>query len=482
MRFRSHHLVPPQRACERECDIAPGRSQLLTQLPLKDSRQCHQVRVHEFADFLDASLLTDSKIHLMTANDDLSSQLQRLRPRLEVIANAIAGKSNVDDVLQEAFLRLASHQHIHEKISDGYIATTIRSISIDIVRRERRTQKALLNKLKSLESSDNNDQEPQFDARTLDCLTEGERRALIAIKLGGTQLEAARSLSLSHVAIRKTIQRARDKLTAEAYLQHVVNDDPTVQPTIRLNSRTASIVAKRTVKDSELVERIAEDLKYREHNRRIKNASLALSRIAALQNQQSSLAETHLVLNLHLGMLYRGQLMYIADALIDFNFQKHRYRFRRDFLLRMHEFASRPARRQLTLSEMLVESPLTLYDLKPVRPLGAEVSPNDANLILKRYLAGDGDIDCRRCVSYQLFRIHPREHEIARSCALQLRDETDQTNANYTVKYLLNQGIRQHRPIYDAELLLSVERIAMRWPRNVFLSNAVKKAHTIVYP
>ena len=93
----------------------------------------------------------------------------------------------------------------------------------------------------------------------------------------------------------------------------------------------------------------------------------------------------------------------------------------------------------------------------------------------KRYLSGHGSIDARRCMAFQLLRCHPDNPQNAKSVTQFLREDPDQTNAYYVVRYLMNWGRVEHPELMNGETLDAIGSARDRWPSNHFLRNAHRR-------
>jgi len=115
-----------------------------------------------------------------------------------------------------------------------------------------------------------------------------------------------------------------------------------------------------------------------------------------------------------------------------------------------------------------------IYDVKQVRHIGGNIKRSDILELQKKYLSGIGTLDSRRCMAFQLLRCHANDPQFVRNVILNLRDEIDQTNAYYIMKYLRQWGIYEHNNLIDKEILLSIEAAAMNFPENKYLLESYK--------
>jgi hypothetical protein len=221
------------------------------------------------------------------------------------------------------------------------------------------------------------------------------------------------------------------------------------------------------------MESLFEAFRHKERNRAIQNATWILANLFPKGTDGRERVERFLVDCLCNGNLYRGNKNYITEALLDLNYRRHVYTIRRQFILRLDELEDRVTPANLAREEPAEVSRPCIYDVKKVRPIGREVRPDEVRRLRDAYLSGEGSIDCRRCLAFELLRLHPWDGEFVRAVVLNLNDEQDQTNAYYVVKYLRNWGREEHPDIYDAEVLRAVEKAAARWPRNRYLQQSV---------
>lgn len=148
------------------------------------------------------------------------------RGRLRALARRfLNAESDVDDVLQEAFVRLwpGSHRLTGQKHSDAAAAMTVRNIAIDRIRRQTvRCEDCSVDSIKSVaDETDADQQETLEDVRTIieQHLSPVQRDIIRMREYEGMEFEEiAAALDMQPPAVRMQLSRARKKIR-EIYIK-----------------------------------------------------------------------------------------------------------------------------------------------------------------------------------------------------------------------------------------------------------------------
>lgn len=410
---------------------------------------------------------------------EFAARLQRLRPLLFSVSADIVGPEHAEDVIQDVYLRLETRVKTGDEVPDALIVTAAKNLAIDRIRRERRQvlgdeTKSALTQWRPRESWEFQQPSELNSTELLDDLTPLER-VVFQLRIGQhrTHQEIADELGRSHDAIRKVFQRAREKAQARTLQLFLRRGDYSNFNIPRISLEQARRAAEACRGDAEAVESLFAVFERKELHRAIQNATWILANMYRPGSHEAEQVERFLVGQLQTGDLYRGNKNYLAEALLDLNYRRYIYIVRRDFLLKLHELEDRVTWRTSRREEKAELQRPCIFEIKTIRPIGREVRPEEVRQLLKTYLSGEGSIDFRRCLAFQLLRLHPWEDRIAREVSLWLDLELDQINALYVVKYLRLHGYRQHPRLFDASLFHAIKNVAERWPRNTYLADSL---------
>lgn len=410
---------------------------------------------------------------------EFAARLQRLRPLLFSVSADIVGPEHAEDVIQDVYLRLETRIKTGDEVPDPLIVTAAKNLAIDRIRRERRQYlgddtKSALTQWRPKDSWDFQQTSDLNSTELLDDLTPLERE-VFQLRIGQhkTHQEIADELGRSHEAVRKLFQRAREKAQARTLYLFLRQGDYSNLNIPRITLEQAARAAELCRGNAEAMESLFAAFERKELHRAIQNATWILAQLYRPGSHEAEQVEQFLVRQLQTGDLYRGNKNYLAEALIDLNYRRYIYVVRRDFLLKLHELEDRVTWQSSPREEKAELQRPCIFEIKTIRPIGREVRPEEVRRMLRTYLSGEGSIDFRRCLAFQLLRLHPWEDRIAREVALWLDLELDQINALYVVKYLRLHGHREHPSLFDASLFNAIKNVAERWPRNAYLADSV---------
>lgn len=428
-------------------------------------------------------------MELVWSSEGLADLFRRKQKQFVAQAARIVGSRWAGDAVQDSFIKLHRHVAQGKTLSEQYVRRTIHSLAVDRWRRDRRLASLDVVAGSSSDISDSEDRvsEPSliefgdaFDA-TQSQLTEREAQVFRARAMENTPYSViCGELNCSHAAARKLFERARSKVWTQGVVDWIRQGRYHLFDSIRLNVTQACRVARRCRTDPSNVESLLSVFENRDRNDAIKNATLILSMFLPKGREGSNAVQDSLCERLEHGALYRGQKMYIADALLDANYKRHIYRVRRSFLLDLACQDDRPARRTPTRAELDDPDPVSIYDLKPVRDIGGEVTDEDTRRLLDDYVRGEGTIDYRRCLEFELLRIHQGDAEVVQRVVATLHDEEDHANACYVVNYLRRHGLRRHPQLANLATMLALESAARRFPQSAYLARSAEALNRLV--
>lgn len=416
--------------------------------------------------------------------DELAKEIKQIEPLLFTTASEIVGVTEAEDVLQDVFVRLCGLVERKRKIERPFIVKVAKNIAIDKWRKRKRITYSSWDEVTTpFERDQDKGSELSFDVSSgenvdyfLRDLSSLEKEIFLRKnQYGQTHKETAIELARSHDSVRKAYQRASGKVSARRLFSLIVDSDFETFNQTRMLEADVCRVAPLCLDNPEALKNLFAVFDYKELNRSIQNATWILGRLCSHLLK----AESFLVDQLKNGDLYRGNKNYISEALLDLSYRKHIYLVRREFILRMDEMEDRIRPENYTSEESLSLNQPCIYDVKHVRQIGREISHKEAENLKKMYLSGRGTEDFRRCLAFELLRIHSHKSELARSVVKALHHETDQTNAYFVTKYLRNWGKKEHPDIYDAETLRALESVAYRWSANRYFENSVKVIHDL---
>jgi RNA polymerase sigma factor (sigma-70 family) len=410
---------------------------------------------------------------------EFAARLQRLRPLLFSVSADIVGPEHAEDVIQDVYLRLETRVRTGDEVPDPLIVTAAKNLAIDRIRRERRQYlgddtKSALTQWRPRDSWDFQQTSDLASTELLDDLTPLERK-VFQLRVGQhkTHQEIAGETGRSHDAVRKIFQRAREKAQARTLCLFLRQGDYSNLNVPRISMEQAARAAELCRGDAEAVDSLFAAFERKELHRAIQNATWIMAQLYRPGSNEAGQVEQFFVRQLQTGDLYRGNKNYLAEALIDLNYRRYIYIVRRDFLLKLHELEDRVTWQSSPREEKAELRRPCIFEIKTIRPIGREVRPEEVRRMLRTYLSGEGSIDFRRCLAFQLLRLHPWEDRTAREVALWLDLELDQINALYVVKYLRLHGHREHPRLFDASLFNAIKNVAERWPRNGYLADSV---------
>jgi hypothetical protein len=248
----------------------------------------------------------------------------------------------------------------------------------------------------------------------------------------------------------------------------------------RLTEAKAATIAGELRKHPGILESLHAAVQDKFLNRTVKNTALILRHFLPRWRQPPNDTEQLLKMLLKTGDLYRGHKMYIVDVLLDANYRRHVSSFRKDFLERLRELEDRPARRKLNRRETKSPTFLSLFDLKNVRNIGGDIPQSLVCHLCDLYVSGQISTDLRRCLSFELMRLHVADERVIRTLVSSLLEETDQTNACYVTGYLKDTAPQYYPTVYTRDLLRVVEDSAQKWHGNVFLEQSVREIHNLI--
>jgi RNA polymerase sigma factor (sigma-70 family) len=405
----------------------------------------------------------------------LESHFEALRPILQVVATNIVGPDSASDVVQEAFYKLWKTAS-RDSLTDAYLRATVRTIALDIVRTRSRRAKLMAHAFSDL-MPDSEGNEPRIGGQeipsdALDCLSPAERSVLLSkVEHQLPYSEIICQLGLTYAAARKSLQRAVLKVQSRLAFRSLIEGRLDELNTCRLKQSHAVHVARWCRSEPASLEYLFGALGRKDLNKAVKNVTLILAQLLPRGWAPTNEVERQLKKHLAGGDLYRGQKMYIAEALLDRRYRQQIYFVAREFLACLNELEDRPVNRHLTQSEMSLTNPIDIFDVKSVHPLGGEVKPGLVQFLRRQYEAGEGSPDLRRCVAFQLQRTQVAEPEHLKWLITGLYTEPDQMNAIYTVKFIRKQAITRH-PHLVYEACQATEVCARRWPQNTYLATS----------
>lgn len=408
--------------------------------------------------------------------EKLAVRFETLRPRLLKVAEQFVETSNAEDVVQIAYMRLAKNP-LPVVPGDSYIFQTVKNATKDACKKKRlRREQPLVEEL----GNNRGDSDP-FDAEivadpesALRDLSSLERRVwAYRVKDQRRYADIAILTNRSCPAVRKVFQRSRAKVAARLFTRWLSEGQYDTINSLRLKQSQSIHIARLCGGDAACIDSLFEILRHKEWNKAIKNATLVLSHLLPCARQVPNRVQELLVQILNTAELYRGQKMYIVEALLDANYRRHVYRFGRDFLDRMHEMEDRPASRTLTKNQMNKKNPLDIFDVKDVTHIGRDIREHVVKRLCAIFESGEGTADYRRCLGFQLQRLHWANEDVLRSLVRGLYVEPDQMNAIYTVKHIRKRGLLQHPSLFR-DAANAIERVAKRWPKNVYLSSSLR--------
>jgi len=402
----------------------------------------------------------------------LAQRLHSLRSRLLQQAAAITDYDEAEDVLQKAYLRL-SRVTEPAKLTDVYLFATVRNIALDAYRKRKSQREIPIDAggdpTAASEEAAETSFLPEHIERAMADLSPSERRILEKHDLERKpHAEIVALVGISYAAVRKQLERARDKVLARRVRDWLVEGSYADLNALLLPDRRAALVARLCRNDPGAVASLFEALRHRELNDTVKNTVLILGKLlqSARENQE---IERQLVQALEAGDLYRGQKMFAAEALIDADYRRHVYRICRYFLKCLDQLEERPKKnRELSAAETASPNPMDIYDLKRVRSIGGEMPEAVISVLCRDLRSGQGSVDYRRCIGFELQRLHTPNVNILASVIDSLQLEPDQMNAVYNIKFLRRIGLKRHPQLSQAAAE-AARRVAERWTRNNYL-------------
>jgi len=415
----------------------------------------------------------------------LAELFEQNRQRFRSIAQSIVG-DDAEDVVQDVFLKFYSKLHKSNNISLALVDRSIKNRAIDIYRQKAKVQTTVddqaLGDKHDVSAVDSLVQRENVEQKILGGnLSDLEREIWLKRTADGISYsEISLSLSKNQAAVRKAFQRAKDKIFYGELFSAITGDNASDFNRLRMLEKDAIQVAKICASNSDSVESLLSIFKHKELSRAIQNATWIISALCKTMPHYRQHLESFLVGQLVDGDLYRGNKNYISEALLDINYRKYIYLVRREFLLPLRDFEDRITPSNFSSEEVISLKMPCIFDVKRVRPIGGELKETDIAPLLDDFLKGNGSVDYRRTLAFELLRVHPWNSDLAQKVIWHLPYTDDQTNAYYVMKYLLNWGIKDHPELFTERLVQKVENIAKIWDTNPFFFEVAKIIHTRV--
>ncbi|QDT42555.1 RNA polymerase sigma factor SigJ [Gimesia alba] len=411
--------------------------------------------------------------------------LQKREQLLSYAGSILKNQPDAEDIVQRAYLNISKLVTREVKdIRPAYLFRTVQNLCLNHLEKTNTQVQGIPFDLSCSETYSST--RPEFnetyhDSLFVDCspleesvfrqrLEDGESYQIVGDKFG-----------ISYGNTRQLYHRAKSKVELRLICNYFREGQfSTFNSFPLLNEEQASKIAEFIGSAHWSEEALFAALENRVLNNTIKNTVMILRSLLPKQGAEPNSTEKVLIQLLGSGRLYRGQNMYIAEALIDHDYRRHIHRFRRSFLERIHEMDDRPATRQLTRKEKKSRKFICLHDLKSIRNIGQHISEAKVREFARQYETGTGSVDINRCLSLQLTRLHPDNEDVIRTVVNKLYDEPDQTNACYVISYLRTLGPRDHPSLYTSDLLKVAEKTADQWSGNAYLEASVRHLHQLV--
>jgi len=178
---------------------------------------------------------------------------------------------------------------------------------------------------------------------------------------------------------------------------------------------------------------------------------------------------------LRCGHLFRGNLTYISEALLEADPNSGADVYRRLYLGRIQDMDSRVARVALDPRDEAPTRSRCIYDVKQVRRLADQIPLADVRAVRRLYVSGVDDVDLHRSLAFVLRRTRPGDSGGLETVVEALRSEVDQTNAYYVTRYIMKWGQKEAPKLLSKTTLDSLRGIARRWPQNTYFAQSASR-------
>jgi hypothetical protein len=284
--------------------------------------------------------------------------------------------------------------------------------------------------------------------------------------------ELAADMGMSSMNLRQKFHRALSKIKAALILQLYQQERYAEINRFRLSRNQMEQVASIALQKDLSMSCFEDAFIHVNSNRAIQNATWALVSIAEKKPEALKFLKQQF---LH-SDLFRGNITYIAEALIGLDSKHFAPIIRKHYLPRLNDMPSRVAGNILPFREQTPIRSRCLVDVINYQPVGPEIPAADIETLRKQFLNGSTDVDLHRTVTWMLLRIVSDEGRALKTVVESMADEHDQTNAYYVTKFIMRFGLKKFpEVIFNKRTLESLRTVKERWPQNLYFAQSAAR-------
>lgn len=211
------------------------------------------------------------------------------------------------------------------------------------------------------------------------------------------------------------------------------------------------------------------------HNRAIQTATWVMTYVGQIRPTYAKRVWSFLEAQLAARNLFRGNLTYISEALLEADPIEGAEAIKRLYLPVIEEMKGRVQADTTPFKQQAPVSSLCIYDVKQVKRIGDSIPLCAVERIKNLYSTGVSDVDLHRSLAFVLLRTRPGDSGGLELVINALRHETDQVNAYYVTRYIMNWGLKEAPHLLSKQTLESLRSVAGKWPQNHYFRESCSR-------
>lgn len=243
----------------------------------------------------------------------------------------------------------------------------------------------------------------------------------------------------------------------------------------RISDSICKLLAEKIIMDDYPLDDIFEIFNFIDYNRLLQTMSGVLYHISIMDEMSRIKINRFMKSKIHSGTLYRGNMTYLSDRILDINSDESLKLFQ-NYLNLLPEYKGRVSNSTAIQYNQFNISSRCIFDIKKVSTL----NEMDTDTTLKKHLIklfnNESNIDLHRTLTLQLLRFQ-NDTVLIQQIINSMPNDPDQTNAYYIAKYIRLYAKKNPRLI-NMQTLNALIKSNEKWPMNRYirdLKNDIKK-------